>query len=47
MTTRPSTPGLRTTVARPYEGRISGSVAVPETNIRPREATCRKDLVIA
>ncbi|GAA2893805.1 hypothetical protein HD593_011272 [Nonomuraea rubra] len=46
MTTRPGARELPPTVACPYEGRISGSVAVPETNIRHREATCRKDSVI-
>ncbi|GAA2212795.1 hypothetical protein GCM10009850_082570 [Nonomuraea monospora] len=47
MTIRPSATSLSPTVARPHEGRISGNVAVPEKNIRNREATCRKDLVIA
>lgn len=47
MTARPTATGLPPTVARPHEGRLSGNVAVPETNIRYREATCRKDFVIA
>jgi hypothetical protein len=47
MMTRPSARGFPSNVARPYEGRISGNVAVPATNIRHREATCRKDSSIA
>ncbi|MCP2362804.1 hypothetical protein HD597_009824 [Nonomuraea thailandensis] len=47
MTTRPSARALPPHVARPYEGRISGNVAAPETHIRHREATCRKDSFIA
>lgn len=42
MTTRPTASILPPVVARPYEGRPPGNVAVPETN-RHREATCRKD----
>ncbi|WP_157549038.1 hypothetical protein [Nonomuraea candida] len=44
MTTRPTTASLPVTLARPLQGRIPGNVAVPETKLHPREATCRKDL---
>jgi hypothetical protein len=47
MTTRPYASSSPTTIARPHEGHFAGNVAVPETNIRTREAACRKDLVIA
>jgi hypothetical protein len=39
--------GLRPMTARPCTGRLAGNVAVPETNLTPREAACRKDLEIA
>ncbi|MEV4477140.1 MULTISPECIES: hypothetical protein [Nonomuraea] len=47
MTTRPYASGLSLMITRSHGGRIPGNVAVPETNIFPREATCRKDFVIA
>lgn len=47
MTTRPSTSSLSPAFARPCQGRLAGNVAVPETKLSPREATCRKDFVIA
>lgn len=47
MTTRPYTSGLPPLISRPREGRIAGNVAVPETKLCPREATCRKDPHIA
>lgn len=47
MSARPYTSGLPLTIARPHEGRSPGNVAAPETNVRPREATCRKELFIS
>lgn len=43
MTTRPHTPSLPLPLASPRRGRLSGNVAVPDTQLHPREATCRKD----
>jgi hypothetical protein len=47
MTHRPHAWGLPAMITRSFGGRAPGNVAVPETNHRPREATCRKDFVIA
>ncbi|MBB5776405.1 hypothetical protein HD596_003161 [Nonomuraea jabiensis] len=47
MTTRPYTPGLPFSIARPRPGRLAGNVAAPDTKLRPREAACRKDFGIA
>jgi hypothetical protein len=47
MTTSPHAPGLPLTIARPHAGRHSGNGAVPESNVIPREAACRKDREIA
>lgn len=43
MTTRPTTPGLPLFIAGGHAGRTSGNVAVPDLNLCPREAACRKD----
>ena len=47
MTTRPYTPGLPSSLARPRPGRLTGNVAAPDTKLHPREAACRKDFGIA
>ncbi|MBE1589393.1 hypothetical protein H4W80_007651 [Nonomuraea angiospora] len=47
MTTRPYALNLPPSIARPRPGRLSGNVAAPDTKLRPREATCRKDFGIA
>ncbi|MBT2225838.1 hypothetical protein [Nonomuraea sp. NEAU-A123] len=43
MTTRPNTPGLPLFIAGGHAGRTTGNVAVPDLNLCPREAACRKD----
>lgn len=47
MTKRPRTSGSPLTIGRPREGRLTGNGAVPDTNVQPREAACRKDRPIA
>ena len=47
MTARPYASGLPVTIARPFKGRLAGSVAVPNRKLRPREAACRRDRVKA
>lgn len=46
MTTRPHLTGLPFMFARGHAGRPTGNGAVPDTNPRPREAACRKDLAL-
>ncbi|MBB6346598.1 hypothetical protein FHU36_003107 [Nonomuraea muscovyensis] len=46
MTTRPHRPVLPFMFARGHAGRPTGNGAVPDTNPRPREAACRKDLAL-
>lgn len=43
MTTRPDTADLPVRISRGRQGRFLGNVAVPDMNVCPREATCRKD----
>jgi hypothetical protein len=43
MTTRPLTADSPVTIAGPGQGRLAGNGAVPDVNVCPREADCRKD----
>ncbi|WP_188188642.1 hypothetical protein [Nonomuraea sp. SYSU D8015] len=47
MTTSPHAPGFPLMIACPHAGRHAGNVAVPESNLNPREGACRKDREIA
>ncbi|MEU8250953.1 hypothetical protein [Nonomuraea sp. NPDC048916] len=43
VTGRPHTRGIPSTNTRGHAGRSIGNVAVPDMNLDPREAVCRKD----
>lgn len=44
MTTRPDTADLPFMITRGRQSRFPGNGAVPDMNLCPREAACRKDI---